>query len=91
MYPLIPPLRLYIGSMCQDANDLVFTAVQKNRKTQKVITDYKVRSFSKHLNNAQKQGATKVALIGENELKENTIWVKDLALKKEYTVTINNF
>jgi histidyl-tRNA synthetase len=82
---------LYIGSMCQDANDLVFNAVQKNRKTQKVITDYKVRSFSKHLNNAQKQNATKIALIGENELENQTVWTKDFISKEEQTVSFSDF
>lgn len=56
-----------------------------------MITDYKKRSFSKHLSNASKQGATKVALIGDNELKENTIWVKDLTSQKETTINMSEF
>jgi len=82
---------LYIGSMCEDASDDVFNTVQEKRKVTKVITDYKVRSFSKHLNNAQKQGATKVALIGENELKNNTIWCKDLVSKEEETINLSDY
>ncbi|MEA3384570.1 MAG: histidine--tRNA ligase [Campylobacterota bacterium] len=82
---------LYIGSMDENANDLVFNLVNKKRKTTKVITDYKVRSFSKHLNNAQKQGATKVALIGEDELINNTVWVKDFQTKNESKIRIEKF
>ncbi len=82
---------LYIGAMSEDAIDTVFSLVNKKRSSTKVITDYKKRSFSKHLNNASKQGATKVALIGENELKENTIWVKDLTTQEEATLNIAEF
>ena len=82
---------LYIGAMDQEAIDVVFSLVNKKRKQNKVITDYKSRSFSKHLNNASKQDATKVALIGQNELKDKTIWVKDLNLQEEYTIKIEDF
>ena len=82
---------LYIGSMCEDASDKVFTLVNEKRKTTKVITDYKVRGFSKHLNNAQKHGATNVALIGEDELSNGTIWIKDLISKEENKIKIESF
>ena len=82
---------IYIGAMCEDGIDTVFSKVIQKRKTSKVITDYKVRSFSKHLNNAQKLGANIVALVGENELKDNTIWVKNLDSKEETTKEINSF
>lgn len=82
---------LYIGAMCEDAIDTVFSLVNKKRADVKVITDYKSRGFSKHLNNAQKQGATKVALIGEDELSNGTIWVKDFTTSEESKVEIENF
>jgi len=82
---------LYIGAMCQEGLDVVFSQVAQKRKEQKVITDFKSRSFSKHLNNAQKQGATIVALIGENELENNTVWVKDIQTNEENTIDIDNF
>ena len=82
---------VYIGAMSEDAIDMVFSKVNEKRKSVKTITDYKVRSFSKHLNNAQKQGATMVALVGDNEIKTNTIWIKDLIGKKEQTISINEF
>ncbi len=82
---------LYIGSMCEDALDMVFSAVYDKREKTKVITDYKVRSFSKHLNNAQKQGATLIALIGENELLNGTIWIKDFISKEEKTIPLEEF
>ncbi len=82
---------LYIGAMCEDGIDMVFNAVYSKRETLKVITDYKSRSFSKHLNNAKKQGATKIALIGENEINSGTIWTKDFTTNIEKTISIEDF
>lgn len=82
---------LYIGAMSEDAIDTVFCAVNQKRKIVKVLTDYKVRSFSKHLNNAQKQGATTVALIGVEEMENGKIWVKNLETKEESKISIEDF
>jgi len=82
---------LYIGAMSENAKDTVFCAVNTKRKQTKVITDYKVRSFSKHLNNAQKQAATLVALIGEDEMENGTVWVKNLETKEESKISIEDF
>ncbi len=82
---------LYIGAMSEDAIPKVFSLVAQKRLESKVITDYKSRGFSKHLNNAAKQGASTVALIGENELQKNTIWIKDLESKKETVIKIEDF
>ena len=81
---------MYIGSMSEDASDLVFSLVNKKRKNIEVITDYKVRNFNKHLKNAQKLNATTVVLIGDNELKDNTVWIKNLNTKEEKTISIND-
>jgi histidyl-tRNA synthetase len=56
-----------------------------------VITDYTPRGFGKHLNNAEKKGASLVALIGETELQNNTVWLKNLQTKIQETVNQNNF
>jgi histidyl-tRNA synthetase len=82
---------LYIGAMCEDALDVVFGKVIQKRKLSSVITDYKVRSFSKHINNATKKRVTKIALIGENELKNKTIWVKNLDTKIEKNINMEDF
>jgi histidyl-tRNA synthetase len=87
----LPEETLYIGAMSEDAIDTVFKAVNDKRKNKKVITDYKVRGFSKHLNNAQKQGATIVALIGEDEMINGTVWIKNLETKEEIKVSLEDF
>ena len=82
---------LYVGSMSENAVDTTFCVVNNKRKTTKVITDYKVRGFSKHLNNAQKRGATIVALIGEDEMENGTIWIKNLDTKEENKISLEDF
>jgi histidyl-tRNA synthetase len=82
---------LYIAPMCDEAINKVFSLAHKKRKTTKTICEYKARSFTKHLNNAQKAGATKVVLIGEKELQNNTVWIKDLQSKKEDNINIEEF
>jgi len=77
--------------MCEGAIDVVFNLVSKKREDSKVITDYKVRGFSKHLNNGQTQNATIVALIGENELNNQTIWIKNIQTKEEQIINIGDF
>jgi histidyl-tRNA synthetase len=89
--PKITAENLYIGAMCEEALDLVFKIVSTKRKNIKVSSDYKSRNFNKHLKNAQKIGATKIALIGENELKDNTIWIKDVLTKEEKTIPLEQF
>jgi len=82
---------LYIGAMSEEAIDIVFSLVSKKRKDFNVITDYKVRGFGKHLNNAQKQNATTVVLLGDNELNTNSIWIKNLETKEEKTIKMEDF
>lgn len=82
---------IYLGAMSEDAVDSIFSLGIKKRETTNTIIEYKSRGFTKHLNNAEKQGATIVALIGENELKENTIWTKNLKTKEEKTISTQDF
>jgi histidyl-tRNA synthetase len=81
---------LYIGSMSEEANDLVFSLVNQKRKSMNVTSDYKVRNFNKHMKNSQKLNATHVALIGENELQNNTVWTKNMHTKEEKTISLEN-
>ena len=82
---------VYIGAMNDEALDLAFQIANKKRARVKVINEYKSRGFRKHLDIASKKGATKVALIGENELKDGTIWTKDLTKNEEKTLKQEEF
>lgn len=82
---------IYIGAMNEDALDVAFRLANKKRATTKVISEYRSRGFRKHLDMASKKGATKVALIGENELNDGTIWTKDLTKNEEITIKQEDF
>jgi histidyl-tRNA synthetase len=82
---------LYIGAMCEEAIDKVFSLVASKRKIMKVLTDYKVRGFTKHLENAKKQNCSVIVLIGDNELTNRTVWVKNTKTNEEKTISIEEF
>jgi histidyl-tRNA synthetase len=82
---------IYIGAMCEEALEQVFHIVANKRKMVKVLTDYKSRSFTKHLENSQKLNATVIALIGYNELTNGTIWIKDIKLNQEKIILREKF
>lgn len=81
----------YIGALSPEAIHTVLQAVVEKRKTIKVITNYDSKSLKAHLKAADKAGVKYFACIGEDELKNNTIWVKDLETKEEKTINISDF
>ena len=81
----------YLGSMLEKAIDRLFhLAIQKRRST-KLYLEYKPKSLKAHLKAADKQNAKYACIIGEDELQQGTIWIKDLEAKKEWHATINEF
>jgi histidyl-tRNA synthetase len=82
---------IYLGALCDEAlNSLTKIAAQK-RKEFKTIMEYTPRGFGKHFKIAEKQDATIVALLGENELKDGTIYIKNLKTKEEKTIKLEDF
>ncbi len=73
----------YFGALLEDAKEALFQAATRQRSTDKVLQNYEVKSLKAHLKAADKVGARYCAIIGEDELKENCLWVKDLVDKKE--------
>lgn len=81
----------YIGAMDDEAVDLVMNLAHAERKEAKVTIDYKAKNLKNHLKAADKVNARFCCVIGENEMKNQTIWVKDLENKTEETISIANF
>lgn len=81
----------YIGAMDKDAIDLVVKLTHSKRKTDKAVCDYKVKNLQKHLKAADKVNARYCAVIGSNEIKDGTIWVKDLENKTEKAIQLSEF
>jgi histidyl-tRNA synthetase len=81
----------YIGAMDEEAISLVVKIAQSKRKTNKTTIDYKARNLQKHLKAADKVNAKFCAVIGSNEIKDGTIWVKDLENKTEKVISLEEF
>ncbi|TLP37539.1 histidine--tRNA ligase [Arcobacter arenosus] len=82
---------IYLGAMTDEALNLLTKIASKKRKNSITIMEYTPRSFGKHFKIAQKQDASIVALIGENELKNGTIFVKNIKTQEEKTIKIEDF
>jgi histidyl-tRNA synthetase len=81
----------YFGAMIDEAIDIVFNLGIQKRKNEKTTIEYKKRSFKAHIKLANKVQARYCILIGEDELKNNTVWFKDLENKEEKNIEIEEF
>ena len=81
----------YLGAMDEEAIDTLFPLASKKRKTDKVTLEYSPKKLKAHLKGADKVNARYCAVIGEDELNNGTIWIKDLVKKEETTISIDEF
>jgi len=82
---------IYLGAMTEDAVEKLFAIATDKRKETKVTLEYNAKGFKSHMKGADKVNARYVVLIGEDELANGTVWVKDLESKEEKTVLIEKF
>jgi len=82
---------IYLGAMVEDAVEALFPVATLKRLEQKVTVEYNSKGFKSHMKGADKVHAKYCVLIGEDELKDGTIWVKDLETKKESTISRAEF
>ena len=73
----------YFGAMDEEAINELYIQATHFRKEQKVNISYEKKSLKAHLKGADKANARYCAIIGENELKNKKLWIKDLELKEE--------
>ena len=81
----------YIGAMDEVAVDLVVTLTQKKRQNKKVTCDFKAKNLKNHLKGADRANARFCCVIGTNEIKDGTIWIKDLEAKSENIILLKDF
>ncbi len=81
----------YFGAMDENAISKIFKLGMKKRKSDKVTIGYKARNLKAHLKAADKANASYCAILGENELNNGTIWVKDLINKTESEIAQDEF
>ena len=82
---------IYLGVMIEDALDDAFLLASKLRKRDRVEFIYTKKSLKAHLKGADKANAKYAAIIGEDEYKNGSIWIKDLEEKKEKVLKIDEF
>jgi len=82
---------IYLGAMTDDAIESLFPLATAKRKESKVTVEYNSKSFKSHMKGAEKVNAHYAILIGEDELKDRTVWVKDLETKEEKTLLVGEF
>ncbi|ADV46207.1 histidine--tRNA ligase [Nitratifractor salsuginis] len=81
----------YLGAMDAESLDAILSLGQKlRRKGEKAVVEYAPKGLKAHLKGADRAGAKYCAVIGENERKDGTVWVKDLASKEEKTVLLES-
>jgi len=82
---------IYLGAMTEDAVEKLFAIATAKRRETKVTVEYNSKGFKSHMKGADKVNARYVVLIGEDELANGTVWVKDLENKEEKTVLVEAF
>ena len=81
----------YLGAMEESSVDTLFPLASKKRATDKVTLEYSAKKLKAHLKGADKVNARYCAVIGEDEMQNGTIWIKDLVEKNEITIPQSDF
>jgi len=78
--------------LCDEAVDIAIVSMNKLRCAGiKCETTYSAKSMKAHFKIADKYNAVYAVIIGEDEIKNNTVVVKNLMTKEENKVNINEF
>lgn len=78
----------YIGAMDLVALDRVVGVAKELKTFDKAVVEYTPRKLKAHLKAADRVDARYCLVIGENELQNGTLWIKDLVQKQEETITL---
>jgi histidyl-tRNA synthetase len=79
----------YFGAMDIEALPTIMRVAQKKRLSERVIIEYSAKSLKAHLKGADRIDARFCAVIGENELQSDKIWVKDLQNRTEELISLD--
>ena len=82
---------IYFGALDESCIDTIYNKSMQKAKSTRVSVEYRAKKLRKHLNSADKAGVRYCAIIGEDELRDGTIWVKDLQDKSERVVALEEF
>ncbi len=79
----------YMGAMVPEAIEQVIMLANRKRASEKVTVEYTSKGFKSHMKGVDKANARYALLIGEDELANGTVWVKDLESKEEKTLPLS--
>lgn len=81
---------VYVGALDDEGVDFVYKIGSNLRKKFKTTISYEARKLQKHLSLADNSNARICLCVGENELKDGKIWIKDLQEKREISLPNSN-
>ena len=80
----------YFGAMSEEALPHILKLARKKRADTYAAVEYRTKSLKGHLKAADKTDVRYCAVIGEDELAKDSIWVKDLKTKEERVVQLQS-
>jgi histidyl-tRNA synthetase len=84
---LPPRLAVYVAAVSPDAHESAFAlAIELRRAGIPADLDYTERSLRAQMREASRLGARSAALLGEDELKANTVTVRDMDTGEQLTI-----
>ncbi len=81
----------YFGAMSDEGVIKLLSIAKELRKSKKTFVEYSPKKLKAHLKGADKLNAKYCVFIGENELQNDTLWLKDLEQKEEKTLSTQEF
>ncbi len=76
----------YMGAMDPESLPQIMALAARKRQEAAVVVEYNAKSLKAHLKGADRIRARYCVVIGENERREGTVWVKDLEEKNESVI-----
>jgi histidyl-tRNA synthetase len=76
--------------MVPEAIDTLLQLATQKRKETKVTVEYNAKGFKSHMKGVDKAHARYALLIGEDELANGTVWIKNLETKEEKNIPIDS-
>jgi histidyl-tRNA synthetase len=87
--PETAPEGYYMGAMVPEAIPTLLKLAMNKRLSDKVTVEYSSKGFKSHMKGVDKTNPKYAVLIGEDELKNGTVWIKDLESKEERVIAID--
>lgn len=78
-----------MGAMVPEAIEKIIMLGNQKRTTDKVTVEYSSKGFKSHMKGVDRAKARYALLIGEDELKNGTVWLKDLETKEEKSILLS--